>query len=98
MLPYMEAHLAQSVSLAELADTANLSRHHFCTAFRRSTGMTPHRYLTVRRVERAKRMLAGAAPLAEIALDCGFASQQHFTTVLRQTLGTTPGALRELTR
>lgn len=95
---YVEAHLAENVSLAELANAVNLSRHHFCTSFRRSTGMTPHRYVIARRIERAKLLLAGPAPLAQIALDCGFASQQHFTTALRLTLGTTPGALRASTR
>lgn len=98
VLDYIEAHLAENVSLAELAAAANLSRHHFCSAFRRSTGVTPHKYVTSRRLERAKRLLAGSTPLAEIALDCGFGSQQHFTTAFRQMLGTTPGAVRASTR
>lgn len=93
-IDFIEAHLAQSVSLAELARAVHLSQHHFCTAFRRSTGMTPHRYLTMRRIERAKRLLAGPLPLAEVALECGFGSQQHFTTAFRHALGTTPGAMR----
>ncbi len=95
---FIEAHLEERVLLADLADAVNLSQHYFCSAFRRSTGMTPHRYLTARRIERAKRLLAGSTSLAEIALECGFGSQQHFTTVFRQELGTTPGAVRAATR
>lgn len=91
---YIEAHLADNLSMAELACAANLSPHHFCAAFRRSTAMTPHRYVTARRLARAKRLLAGSTSLAEIALDCGFGSQQHFTAAFRQVLGTTPGAVR----
>lgn len=98
VLDHIEAHLAENVSLAELANMVNLSRHHFCSAFRRSTGMTPYRYVTVRRLERAKCMLAGSAPLSEIALLCGFGSQQHFTTAFHHAMGTTPGAMRTSTQ
>lgn len=52
VLDYIEANLAENVSLSELADAVNLSRRHFCTSFRRSTGMTPHSYVTMRRMER----------------------------------------------
>lgn len=98
VVDYVEAHLVERVSLAELAAAVGLSQHHFCHAFRRSTGMTPHRYLTARRLERSRGLLAGSSSLAEIALDCGFGSQQHFTTVFRQVLGTTPGAMRAASR
>jgi len=91
---YIEAHLADNVALADLSHAANLSPHHFCAVFRRSTAVTPHRYVTARRLVRAKRLLAGPTSLAEIALDCGFGSQQHFTAAFRQALGTTPGAMR----
>lgn len=97
-LDFIEANLAEKVTLADLANAVGLTERHFCEAFRRSTGMPPYKYLTARRIERAKRLLAGDSPLAEVALDCGFGSQQHFTTAFRQAVGTTPGALRAVTR
>jgi AraC-like DNA-binding protein len=68
------------------------------SGFRRNTsarpsglhGQDPHVYLTDRRIERAKILLAGSMPLAEIALECAFGSQQHFTTAFRNHTGSTP--------
>jgi AraC family transcriptional regulator len=55
---YIEEHLADEVSLASLAHLVQLSPYHFSRAFKQSFGVPPHRYLTDRRIERAKRLLA----------------------------------------
>jgi transcriptional regulator of acetoin/glycerol metabolism len=55
---YVEAHLSESTDLAMLAAVAGLSIHHFARGFKQSAGMTPHHYLTRKRVERAQDMLA----------------------------------------
>ncbi len=63
-----------------LADEAGLSTFHFAKMFKASFGVPPHRYVTERRIARAKALLAeGRTSLAGIALACGFASQSHFT-------------------
>jgi AraC family transcriptional regulator len=98
VLEYIDAHFAETISLQDLAQIAGLSPRHLCCAFRRSVGMAPHRYLVERRLERAKLLLGGTGCLAQIALDCGFASQQHFTSAFRQALGTTPGVMRKSMR
>lgn len=96
---YIEANLARDVSLEELAGVAGLSVAHFARAFKAMTGATPYRYLITRRVELAKRlMMDGERSLAEIALDCGFASQQHFTRLFAQITGTPPGRWRQRAR
>jgi AraC family transcriptional regulator len=96
VLAHVEAHLAEDITLADLAAVARLSRFHFARAFRAETGLTPHAHLTLRRVERAKRlMLDGGASLSDIALACGFAHQAHFTTAFRRVTGTTPGRWRQ---
>ena len=56
---HMMDRLGEEVSLAEIAAVAGLSPSHFCRAFRRSTGLPPHRWLTRRRVERACELLRG---------------------------------------
>jgi len=92
---FIEANLDRSLRLADLAQVAGLGVSRFNAAFRFSVGMSPHQYVTARRVERAKGMiLASTAPLCEIALACGFSSQSHMTQRMSEHLGVTPGRLR----
>lgn len=92
---YIEAHLAEDVSLRDLAAVAGLSTHHFGEAFKASTGTSPHRYLIDQRIRRAKELLLGAGrSIAEVALAVGFASHSHFTDIFRKLTGTTPSRFR----
>jgi AraC-like DNA-binding protein len=65
---YVEMHLGESINLDMLAAVAGLSVHHFAREFKQSAGVTPHNYLTQKRVERAQEMLAKTdLSLSEIA-------------------------------
>jgi AraC-like DNA-binding protein len=87
--------LAGDTSLSELAALCGRSRSHFIRAFKQSTGMPPHRWLLLQRVERAKDLLRGTTtPIAEIALTCGFSDQSHLTRVFAKAFRITPGAWR----
>jgi AraC family transcriptional regulator len=91
----MEERLAEPVSLAELALLAGLSVSQFSRQFRARTGLAPHRFLLGLRVDQACRLLrTDRAPIAEIAVRCGFSHQEHLTRVMRTHLDTTPGAMR----
>lgn len=91
----IDSRVEDGISLQELADEVGLSRAHFAKAFRQSTGLSPHRYLTNRRISVAQERLASSDdPLAEIALACGFSSQAHFTEYFRRATGQTPRAFR----
>jgi transcriptional regulator GlxA family with amidase domain len=91
----IDSRLDGTLSLPELARACELSVRHFARAFRQSTGQSPHRWLTYRRLEKAKSLLEGSArTLADIAQACGFASQSHFTRVFTGVVGTSPGAWR----
>lgn len=95
VVDYIEAHLADDISLRDLAAQAGLSTHHFGEAFKASTGTSPHRYLVERRIRRAKELLLGAEQsIAEIAMSVGFASHSHFTDNFRRLTGTTPSRFR----
>lgn len=95
VIDYAEAHLSEDVSLDDLAQVAGLSTHHFAEAFKVSTGRPPHRYLTERRIHRAKTLLLGnQRSVAEVALTVGFASHSHFTVNFRKATGTTPSRFR----
>lgn len=95
VVDYIEAHLADDISLRDLAVQTGLSTHHFGEAFKASTGTSPHRYLVERRIRRAKELLLGAEQsIAEIAISVGFASHSHFTDNFRKLTGTTPSRFR----
>lgn len=92
---YMEARIGGEVSLAELAALVGLSANHFCTAFRQSTGLPPHRYLAKLRIERAKTMLIDPRlSITDIALATGFGSSAYFATAFRKEVGATPSSWR----
>jgi AraC family transcriptional regulator len=91
----MEERMAEPVSLAELASVAGLSVSQFSRQFKARTGVAPHRFLLGLRVDEACRLLRNdPAPIAEIAVRCGFSHQEHLTRVMRAHLDTTPGAVR----
>jgi AraC-like DNA-binding protein len=92
---YVAAHLSESTDLAMLAAVAGVSIHHFARGFKQSAGMTPHYYLTQKRVERAQDMLANTnLSMSEIAYAVGFSDQSHLARHFRQMLGITPGQFR----
>ncbi|PWC31198.1 AraC family transcriptional regulator [Azospirillum sp. TSO35-2] len=89
------ARLEGDVRLADLAAECRLSVGHFVRAFRRTTNTTPHQWLLQQRVEHAKTLMRAAErSLADIALDCGFADQSHFTRTFSRLTGISPGAWR----
>jgi AraC-like DNA-binding protein len=95
-IDYVDAHLDEAVSLTDIAAAAGLSRMHFAAQFKAATGYRPHDYLLRRRIIRAQDiMLASAVPLVEVALQVGFQSQAHFTTVFKRLVGQPPHAWRQ---
>lgn len=92
---FIAAHVAQNISLTELADLAGLSRSQFGRAFKTSTGMSPHRWHLEQRLELAKELLTDSRqPLVDVALTAGFSEQSHFNRVFRSLTGVTPSAWR----
>lgn len=92
---YIDEHLDEDLSLAELAGAVALSPHHFARMFKQATGVAPHQYTTERRIERAKQLLKQTRlPIADIALRVGCASQSHFGKLFRKLVGISPAAYR----
>ncbi|MCK9284700.1 MAG: AraC family transcriptional regulator [Rhodocyclaceae bacterium] len=95
MLDFIDSQLSEPLSLTDLADKVGVSRAHFARRFRTLTGTSPHRYLTMRRIEKAKQLLGETTDsLAQIALEVGFSNQSHFTQVFHATTGITPSQYR----
>ena len=92
---FVEEHLHQRITLADLAAVVGLSRCAFARRFRCSAGTSPHGFVLDRRVARAKLLLTRTGmPLSDVALRCGFADQSHLTRVFRARVGVPPGRFR----
>jgi AraC family transcriptional regulator len=96
VLDYIEANLEGDLSIDRMASIACLSRYHFSRSFSQAVGQPPHRYVSARRLERAKALLTrGDRPLVDIALSLGFSGQANFTRAFRQATGHAPGRYRQ---
>jgi AraC family transcriptional regulator len=93
---YIEEHLDARLTLGQLAAAARLSAYHFARQFKAATGMPPHQYVILRRVERAQQLLQGGGrpSLAEVAAHVGFSDQSQFNRHFKRLLGVTPGQFR----
>lgn len=95
VLRHIEAELARTIDVGELAQVAGLSQAHFARVFAKATGDPPRRFVNKRRVCRAREMLSSSsAGLAEVAVQTGFASQAHMSTVFAREVGLSPARYR----
>src|SRR5277367_4128189 len=95
VLEYTAAHLPEGIQVSDLAALAGMSIGRFTSSFRASTGFTPHRYIMQERIEAVRSLLRERQySLAEVAVRCGFSSQQHMATAIRKLTGVTPSHLR----
>ncbi|MBR1133030.1 helix-turn-helix transcriptional regulator [Bradyrhizobium iriomotense] len=99
VLDYIETNLEGDLTLDLMASIACLSRYHFSRAFKQAVGQPPHRYVSARRLDRAKALLTqGERSLADIALALSFSDQASFTRAFRQATGHAPGQFRQVFR
>src|SRR5215468_10615684 len=87
--------IEEELSINEMAESVGLSAAHFSQMFRRSTGESPHQFVLRQRVERAKEMLRTTGMrILDVAIACGFKTQQHFARVFRRMSGASPTEYR----
>ena len=92
---YLSVHLAEPISVEDMARRAHLSPSRFAAVFRETFGMPPHQYLLHLRLEHAKELLRGTRlPLVRIAAYCGFSDAHHLSRLFKREVGMTPGAYR----
>jgi AraC family transcriptional regulator len=100
VVEYIEEHLDASPTLDDLAAVARLSPYHFARQFKAATGLPPHQFVILRRVERAKHLLQGGNDfsLAEVAAHAGFSDQSQFSNHFKRLVGATPGQFLKAAR
>ena len=96
MIAYIEQHYAARLTLADIASGASISKSEALRCFKNGVQTTPIAYLNRHRLCNARsRLLATAAPVTDIAVECGFASTAYFDRVFRRSFGQTPAAFRK---
>ncbi|MBF4462501.1 MULTISPECIES: helix-turn-helix domain-containing protein [unclassified Rathayibacter] len=88
----IESEIVRGVTLAEAARLLGAHPGHLSRSFSSTYGLPPHRYLTSRRVDLARRLLLSGSRPAAVAIAAGFYDQAHFTRHFRQVMGTTPSS------
>lgn len=79
VLDYIGDNLETNISLSDLAAIAGMSPHYFCELFKQRVGSSPHNYVLVQRIERAKQLLRSPkCAIIEVGLDVGFQNPSHF--------------------
>jgi AraC-like DNA-binding protein len=92
---HIAANLHTGIRIADLAGIARCSSYRMKRVFKHNFGCTPHQYLIRRRVERARRLLVlSDDSLSQIAAECGFVSQSHFSYLFHKIVGERPGRWR----
>ncbi len=95
VIDYIEANLNKNISLEDLASQACLSEYHFARAFKATLGVSPHCYVTNKKLDSAKQLMSDKSKtLIEISMMTGFSTQAHFTKVFKRAVGVTPGEYR----
>jgi AraC-like DNA-binding protein len=96
-LKFMQQEFHRSPTLVEISKQVHLSPFHFHRRFTELMGLTPKHFLLECQIHAAKtQLLAGEKELAQIAADCGFAHQSHFTSRFKQATGLTPTRWRRM--
>lgn len=96
VLAHIREHPTADLSVPALAGLAGVSVAHFRRLFQEAMGTPPHRYVLATRLEQARKLLATTPlPIAQIAEDCGFSNQSHFTACFRKAHASTPAEYRQ---
>lgn len=94
-LMLIDREYGPGMNVGELAERLCVSAPHLHMLFRKHLGETPHRYLSARRLQEARNLLATSAMhLKTLAYECGFPSVEHFCRLFKTRFGMTPSEYR----
>lgn len=96
VLDYIAVNYGDNILLEDMATEASLSTSHFARLFKQTVGQSPYQFLTAYRIEQAKKMLDNPHKLmVDVAFNCGFSDQAHFSRVFKKIEGLTPKQYRK---
>lgn len=87
---FLQARACDRISLEDASRASGVGVFHLIRLFQKHLGLTPYAYLTQIRIAKSRQLLRHGEPVAQVALDVGFADQAHFTKRFKQLTGTTP--------
>lgn len=91
-LKYIDAHLSENLTLADIAEKAHMSKNYYCRLFKKLNGISPWDYITVKRIERAVLFLNTTdLTRLEIAQRCGYNNTSNFYYAFKKVTGKAPG-------
>lgn len=88
---FMQDNLDVDLTLDNISEQLDISKYHFLRLFKEHTHFSPHAYLMLKRIEKAKKLLQKANSLVDVAYSCGFNDQSHLTKRFKAVVGITPG-------
>ncbi len=92
---FIDEHFGDNIDLDNIADEASFSKFHFTRLFKIIYNRTPHQYLTIVRIEKAKMLLKKTVPVSEVCYGVGFDSISSFTGLFKRTVDITPSAYQQ---
>jgi AraC-like DNA-binding protein len=87
---FLQLRACDPISLEDASRASGVGLFHLIRLFQKHVGLTPYAYLTQVRIAKSRELLRLGEPVAQVALDVGFADQAHFTKRFKQLTGTTP--------
>lgn len=91
-MAFLHARACDNISLENAANASGVGLFHLIRLFQKHVGLTPYAYLTQIRIARSRQLLRRGAPVAQVALDVGYADQAHFSKRFKQLTGATPAS------
>ena len=93
---YIDDNFSEPIDLKDISEKAFLSRFHFHRLFTRIYRKTPHQYLTRKRIEKAKDLLAENKPVTDVCNEVGFESIGSFSVLFKKEIGFAPQYYRNM--
>ena len=95
LIGYIDAHIAEDLSLENLAEYVNFSTFHLSRMFKRYTGTTLNKYIITKRIDKAKLLLKGSMSITNISKEVGFNNYNHFYRTFKNVTGVSPADYKE---